>query len=368
VRVFLSSTYADLIGYRAAASQALERLGQQVGRMEVLGSRPDEPSKACAEEIDQCSIFVGIYAHRYGFIPAGSEISITELEFDHARKRGRQIFCFLADEGHPWPPAFVEDGSGREKLQRFKNRIRNLYAVDQFTTQDNLGSNVATSVGRFLAQFRESPSVNEATETVEDALVTGVAALSRNMAMLFVDLMRLLSVISSDAVRSANVARYNEFLDMADQRLLDLRSTYILFARYLTPKIIEQIHPLDSQLSWILLRLRRGPHLDTRSCNICIETLYEISKWVASLCELSFPGEYRAIRERVEAVTNAHSPDLSISSINEVFDLRLAIQSELVRSRHDLRSIIEDRHLKLAVEYFCLDRHLLSLCPIEAAD
>ena len=73
MRVFLSSTYADLVGHRQAAATALERLNQQVGRMEVFGARPDEPAKACVDEIDQCGIFVGIYAHRYGFVPQGSD-------------------------------------------------------------------------------------------------------------------------------------------------------------------------------------------------------------------------------------------------------------------------------------------------------
>ena len=264
VRVFLSSTYVDLIPYRDAATKALERLGQQVGRMEVFGARPEEPTTACIDEIDRCSMFVGVYAHRYGYIAPDSEVSITESEFDHARQRGRQIFYFLADKNHPWPPAFMENGVARDKLQNFKHRIRTLYAVEQFTTEDNLGANVAASVGRFLAQFNEPREV-EAPGSVGDALITGVAALSRNMAMLFVDLMRLLSVNWSPAVKAANAMRYREFLEMADQRLLDLRSTYILFARYLTPKIAEQIHPLDSQMSWILLRLRRGPDLDARA-------------------------------------------------------------------------------------------------------
>jgi hypothetical protein len=105
--------------------------------------------------------------------------------------------------------------------------------------------------------------------------------------MLFVDLMRLLSVVASSAVRSANADRYSEFLEMADQRLLDLRSTYILFATYLTAKLSEQIHSVDSQLSWTLLRLRKGPGLDSLSCNICLSTLREVSEWLSSLCEVS---------------------------------------------------------------------------------
>jgi hypothetical protein len=120
VRIFLSSTYIDLVAYRVAAAKALEQLGQQVGRMEIFGARPDEPTKACLGEIDKCSLFVGIYAHRYGFTPEQSQISITEQEFEHARQRRKQIFCFLAEDNHPWPPAFVEDGKARERLQQFK--------------------------------------------------------------------------------------------------------------------------------------------------------------------------------------------------------------------------------------------------------
>jgi hypothetical protein len=41
MKVFLSSTYSDLVDHRKAAAEALERLGQQVGRMEIFGSRPN---------------------------------------------------------------------------------------------------------------------------------------------------------------------------------------------------------------------------------------------------------------------------------------------------------------------------------------
>jgi Domain of unknown function (DUF4062) len=53
MRVFLSSTYADLIPHRLQAAQAVERLGQETGRMEVFGARPQEPTEACFREIDR---------------------------------------------------------------------------------------------------------------------------------------------------------------------------------------------------------------------------------------------------------------------------------------------------------------------------
>lgn len=72
MRIFLSSTYVDLIEHRKAAIEAIERLGHQVRRMEILGARLRESQDACFAEIESCDFFVGIYVYWYGFIPVGS--------------------------------------------------------------------------------------------------------------------------------------------------------------------------------------------------------------------------------------------------------------------------------------------------------
>jgi hypothetical protein len=121
MKTFLSSTYVDLASHRKAAAEAIERLGQQVGRMEVFGARPVEPSAACLAEIDECDLFVGIYAHRYGHIPNGSHVSITEAEFDYAKANHKPLFCFLVHEDQPWPPKMIEDELYRQpKGSRFQ--------------------------------------------------------------------------------------------------------------------------------------------------------------------------------------------------------------------------------------------------------
>ena len=67
MRVFLSSTYEDLIEYRAKAANAIERLDQQGVRMEVFGARPESASAACFEEINSSDAIIGIYAGTHGF-------------------------------------------------------------------------------------------------------------------------------------------------------------------------------------------------------------------------------------------------------------------------------------------------------------
>ena len=151
MKVFLSSTYDDLIEHRKAAHDALEQLGLHVIWMEAFGSRPEKLTTACLKEIDECNLFVGIYAHRYGHIPEGKKVSITEQEFDHAQKLGKPIFGFIIDEDYPWSPKLIEYDK-RINLDAFWNKIKK-QPIEFFTTPDNLANNVSSSIGFHLAEF-----------------------------------------------------------------------------------------------------------------------------------------------------------------------------------------------------------------------
>jgi hypothetical protein len=108
MKVFLSSTYRDLREHRAKAAQAVERLGQHGIRMEVFGARSGDATGVSRDEIDASDAFLGIYAHRYGYVSAGSSISITEEEFNFAQERQKPTFCFLVDDEFPWSPKLIE--------------------------------------------------------------------------------------------------------------------------------------------------------------------------------------------------------------------------------------------------------------------
>jgi PleD family two-component response regulator len=150
MKIFLSSTYQDLINHREVAARAIERLGQQGVRMEVFGARPIEATEACLEEISDCNAVIGIYAHRYGYVPHGQTKSITEQEYDYAMQNKKPTFCFVVDEDYPWPPKLVEANLGHERLQVFLKRIRATVVTETFTTPDDLAFKVASSLGRFL--------------------------------------------------------------------------------------------------------------------------------------------------------------------------------------------------------------------------
>ena len=160
MKAFLSSTYIDLIEHRKFAIEALERLGQDVGRMEVFGARPQEPTMACLSEIEGCDVFIGIYAHRYGHIPSDSQISITEAEYNYAVELKKPMFCFMVNEEYPWPPKMIDEHPIKSKLLRFKQRVSQAWVKDDFKTPEELAFKIASSIGRYLTQTLRSKSVN----------------------------------------------------------------------------------------------------------------------------------------------------------------------------------------------------------------
>ena len=116
MKVFISSTYKDLIDYRAAAIRAVEGTNYQAGKMEVFGARSEEPIEACMNEVEECDLFIGIYALRYGYVPLGSDISITEMEYLHAKETGKTIYCFLLDEEKQgWLTKWIDEDPGKSK-------------------------------------------------------------------------------------------------------------------------------------------------------------------------------------------------------------------------------------------------------------
>jgi hypothetical protein len=152
MKVFVSSTRLDLKEHRRETIDALGRLDLQSIGMEYFGARPEEPLKACLSEIDECDLFIGIYAHRYGSNSKGFNISITEEEFNYARIKHKPVFCFLVNKDYNWPEEFIEGEPGKSKLGNFKSVIEREVVRESFTTPENLAKMVATSLGRYLSK------------------------------------------------------------------------------------------------------------------------------------------------------------------------------------------------------------------------
>ncbi len=148
MNIFLSSTYLDLLEHRTVVDQALRSLCQVRG-MELFGARPEEPTRVCIEELSQCQVLIGIYAYRYGTIPKGGVLSITEQEFDFAQVRGIKCLCYFVSPQHVDPQPNKEVGKEKE-VKCLKDKISTRVTPDYFTSPDNLACNVSAGITQLL--------------------------------------------------------------------------------------------------------------------------------------------------------------------------------------------------------------------------
>jgi len=154
MKVFLSSTYLDLIEHRKEAAEALARLGHHVIGMEAFNARAEDPTKASIKEVAECELFVGIYAHRYGSSIGKAKISVTEQEFDHAVKQDKEIFAFFVDEDFSWHPKMVDkDAEQIKKLSIFKKKIVDHVTPDHFTDKTDLAYKIVSAVKSHIARI-----------------------------------------------------------------------------------------------------------------------------------------------------------------------------------------------------------------------
>ncbi|MGM0582893.1 MAG: DUF4062 domain-containing protein [Bacteroidota bacterium] len=144
MKIFISSTFEDLEEHRKSVEKILHRSLEQFVGMEHFGSRPSDAKEVCFKEVGQCDFFIGIYAHRYGYIPKGDETSITEQEFDYAVKHKKPCYCYIIDDNHPWPPALIDNNPS---LKKFKTKVSE-FVRSKFTTPDNLAKQIIADLKR----------------------------------------------------------------------------------------------------------------------------------------------------------------------------------------------------------------------------
>jgi hypothetical protein len=112
-------------------------------------------------------VAVFLIAWRYGYVPAGQQYSITELEYREARQAVIPRLIFLTEDDAPWPKKYFDDKSSNVK--RFRRELLEQNVVARFTTPDSLASQVAVSLHRWVASgARElSPTAREAVSAAD---------------------------------------------------------------------------------------------------------------------------------------------------------------------------------------------------------
>ncbi len=125
--VMVSSTTIDLPEHRSIAMNTIIKAKYMPVMMEHGSAIPDSDAiDFSLKKVEQAQVYVGIFGLRYGYIPKDAErnpdnLSITELEYHHAKKLGKKVLIYIASDKHAFtqnqidndPEALIK----RNKLQ-----------------------------------------------------------------------------------------------------------------------------------------------------------------------------------------------------------------------------------------------------------
>jgi tetratricopeptide (TPR) repeat protein len=165
--VMISSTARDLPTHREQARLACERAGfAPHDMMEHLTALNADAVAASLAMVESADIYIGIFAYRYGYLPNGSDKSITELEYDRAVELDKPRLIFFAHEDHPFTVKDVETGAGAVKLQALKDRIGKARVAAFFRSPEDLRANVVEALNAFAKGIQEGSAETASSQAV----------------------------------------------------------------------------------------------------------------------------------------------------------------------------------------------------------
>ncbi|MEY2633194.1 MAG: hypothetical protein RIR00_1848, partial [Pseudomonadota bacterium] len=160
---YISSSTIDLPEHREKIRTASLHQGLIPEGMETWPAVDADAVTLCLDKVDRADVFIGIYGHRYGWVPPGQTKSITELEYDRAVERGIPRLVFVMAEDHLVLPKDVEKGSGGEKMDQFKARIATERVHKTFSNADQLRAEVVLALKAWIPSA-ETPATHATSD------------------------------------------------------------------------------------------------------------------------------------------------------------------------------------------------------------
>lgn len=145
-RAFVSSTSIDLKEYRRIALDTCLSLGVFPVAMEYFAATRDGAITGSLKALETADIYIGIYAHRYGYVPQDAKVSVTEAEYDYAKESNLPRLLFVAYPEAIWPAHHVDRGDSAIKLDDFKRKVMTESIVNFFRSPEELQAKLAISL------------------------------------------------------------------------------------------------------------------------------------------------------------------------------------------------------------------------------
>lgn len=157
-QIFISSTYEDLKEERKKVQDIILSMYQFPIGMEMFSAADEEQWEIIRETIDSSDYYILIIGHRYGSVIEEGEyagISYTQKEFRYALEQKIPILAFLIDNNMAITPEKMEhDAIRREKLEQFKDEVKNGRMVQWWISRDDLANKVSIALTKEISRGR----------------------------------------------------------------------------------------------------------------------------------------------------------------------------------------------------------------------
>ena len=150
LQVFVSSTYVDLIEERQRAVQAILDAGHIPAGMELFKAGKTQ-METIKKWIDESDVYCLILGGRYGSVEEESGLSYTQLEYEYALSKEKNVFAFVVSDSRLHQKV-AEDPKGKYieeenklKYEQFKKKVKERICRFAESTAD-----VATAISQQL--------------------------------------------------------------------------------------------------------------------------------------------------------------------------------------------------------------------------
>jgi hypothetical protein len=141
-KIFISSTYSDLIPHREKVWELLQAFNVEISGMEKFGARKNKALSTCLEEVENSDIYIGIIGLRYGSVDEKSNKSFTQIEYEKAYSLNKEILIYIIDEDNCKIRPKDIDFENYLKLKDFKKILSSNHTIDKFANETDLVSKI----------------------------------------------------------------------------------------------------------------------------------------------------------------------------------------------------------------------------------
>lgn len=139
--------------------------------MELFPATNDDAWTLIKRVIDESDYYLLVVGGRYGSVDDETNLSYTEKEFDYAVDQKKPVMAFLhGDPGKIPSERTDQNDEAREKLNAFREKVKNAVHVNHWNAKNELAGLVAKSFVKIQKSHPEIGWIRGDTETADSAL------------------------------------------------------------------------------------------------------------------------------------------------------------------------------------------------------